>query len=363
MARNYTLEKARPVAPEEVEEGIVVRANGKYQYTIDKFPFNSRLCFEELIKDWDRKRREKVCEADRILADRLFELLEDAPEFLGPIDDLSILDKHKEIIDIFLSGLVPTSRRDTQLAVVSNPFNPNGFYKTPAFEEMYQKKQAGLMLSKEPEQLKSFMIIRPSIEVLNKFYKQDIHIDLPTIFTIQNPHSDLEKHYKSQLDLNYVDIKALKPPKKLSPTQINELLTNINDLELWQKYIPPENFEFRGVVVMNLIDITDEEAISRVKDILLEKDAVVDRSRLLHIQHHMRTLFKISDLRLGITAIDCNNRQSSLYPDHLANSLLSGTNFKLLDKKYSGSAYCRMCTYKEAVLIEDIKKESWKTPL
>ena len=363
MAENYTLEKAQLVVPEGITEGVVVQTNGNYHYTIDKFPFKSRLCFGELIKDWESKRNNPTCESDRILSERLFELLENAPEFYDPIEDLSILEKHKEITDIFLSGLLPSSRRETQLAVVSNPFNPNGFYKTPAFEEMYQKKQAGLMLSKEPEQLKSFMVVRPSIEILNKFYGQDIQMDLPTIFTLQNPQSDLEKHYKSQLDLSYVEVKAVKPPQKISPAQINELLGNINDLELWQKYIPPENFEFRGVVVMTLVDITQEEAISRVKDILLEKDAVVDRARLLHIQHHMRTLFNIGDLRLGITAIDCNNRSSSLYPDHLANSFLSGTNFKLLDKAYNGSAYCRMCTYKETVMIEDIKRESWKTPL
>ena len=342
--------------------GISIRTNGDYTYTVKKFPFTSKLYFAKLIKHWE-SRMESPCETDRISAEYLFEKLKEAPELLGPIDDQSLLKKHEDVVGLLLSGLIPSSRRESMLAVVSNPFNPNGFYKTPAFEEMYQMKQAGLMLSKEPEMIKSFMIIRPSMEILNTFYGQNIELDLPTIFTLQNPQDDLERHYKSQLDLTYVEVVAKKPPKKLSAKQIHELLSNVNDLELWQKYIPPENFEFRGVVVMELIDITDEEAVSRVKNILLEKDAVVNRSSLLKIQHHMRTIFRIPELRVGITAVDCSRRDSTLYPSYLANSVLSDSGLSLLSNEFKGSAYCRMCGFKDPILIEDLQAESWKTRL
>ena len=359
MAKNSTL--TAEVAEELVQEvGIAIHANGDYKYSLKEFPFSSKLCFAKLLDHWE-KRLHSDCEADRILAEHLFAKLEEAPELRAPIDDPSILEKYKETVGILLAGLIPSSRRESVLAVVSNPFNPNGFYKTPAFEEMYQKKQAGLMLSKEPEMIKSFMVIRPSVEILNTFYGQQIELNLPTIFTVQNADNDLERHYKSQLDLTYVEVKAVKPLKKLSSKQIHELLSNVNDLDLWQKYIPPENFEFRGVVVMELIDITDEEAISRVKNILLQKDAVVNRSSLLKIQHHMRTLFRLPDLRIGITAVDCSRRDSTLYPNHLANSVLSDSGLSLLSKEFKGSIYCRACGFKEPVLIEDIKAESWKT--
>ncbi len=327
-----------------------------------KLPFRSRLSFLTIIDYW-KSQLESPFEAERMLAQTLIDKLADAPEFYEPIDDLSILEKHQDIVDIFLSGLIPVSRRDSQLAVVTNPFNPNGFYKTPGFQALYNQKKSGLLISKEPEVMKSFLVIKPSVEILNVYYGQDIEMDYPTIFTIQSKENGLEKHYKSELDLSFLDVKAVKPPKKLSPSQINELLHNVNNLDLWQEYIPPENFEFHGVVVMNLVDITDEEALSRLKYILLEKDAIVNEDRMQDIQQQLRTIFRIPDLKVGVTAVDCSNRSSTLYPNRLKNSFLSDSSLNLLDREFQGSVYCRMCNTGQQVLIENLDALEYKTTL
>jgi len=327
-----------------------------------RLPFKSRLNFSKLIANW-RSQLDSKDLAARKLAETLFEKLEHAPEFYGPIDDYAILETHQEIVDILLGGLLPVSRRNSEMSVVTNPFNPDGFYKTPGFERLYQKKKAGLLLSKEPQIIESFLVIRPSVEILNNFYGQDIEMDYPTIFTVQAQDNGLEKHYKSEIDLSFMEVKAVKPLKELTQVQMNELLHNVNNLELWQKYIPPENFEFHGVVVMNLVDVTDEEALSRLKFILLEKDAVINETRIQNIQQQLQTIFRIPELQVGVTAVDCHNRQNTLFPNRLKNSFLSNTQLNLLDPQFEGSIYCRMCNTGGPILIENLEAEEYKTSL
>ncbi len=327
-----------------------------------RLPFRSRLNFSKLIANWKTQLDSEDLTVKK-LAETLFEKLEDAPEFYGPIDDYSILEEHQDVVDIFLGGLLPISRRKSVMSVVTNPFNPDGFYKTPGFEQLYQKKKVGLLLSKEPEIMESFLVIRPSVEILNQFYGQNVDIDYPTIFTVQTEDKGLEKHYKSEIDLSFMEVKAVKPLQELTPSQINELLHNVNNLELWQKYIPPENFEFHGVAVMNLVDVTDEEALSRLKFILLEKDAVINEVRIQDIQQQLQTIFRIPELTIGVTAVDCHDRQSTLLPNRVKNSFLSHTQLNLLDPQFEGSVYCRMCSTGEPVLIENLEAEAYKTTL
>jgi len=345
------------------EPVVSIHGNGKHGINPhSKFPFKSRLSFAKLIAHW-RTYLESDDIAKRTLAETLFEELEEVPQFYEPIEDHKILKLFPDIVNIMLSGLLPVSRRESQLGMVSEPFNFDGFFRTPSFEVLHQKKEAGLVLSKEPEFLESFMIIRPSVEILNQFYGQSIELDPPTIFTVQSADNELERHYKSELDLSFMEVKAIKPLKKLSPAQINELLHNIRDLSLWQKYIPPDHFEFHGIVALNLVDVTDEEALSRLKYILLEKDAVVNKKMLKNIQQQLRTIFRLPELQVGITAVDCSRRHSMIYPNHLKNSFLSDTELNLLDEKFNGSLYCRMCTTEEAILVEDLTKEAYKTTL
>ena len=340
----------------EIANLVLDQQEKSWETKFQHFPFSTRLSFASLLKDWEAKRQHED-EVIGQMALKVSEYLKDAPELLEPIDDYQLLEKHKQIISILIAGLLPMSQRQQQLAIVSNPFNPNGFYVTPRLQQMmaHNKDQHHHHSSaKDKKFLETFMLIRPCVEILNEFYGQHVIMDSPMVYTIKNPETGLEQYYKSLLNTCYMEIKALTPPKPLSQDKINSLLDNIDDIDMWLEAIPPSNFEFQGLITLEMIEITPEESISRLKDVLLQKDAFSQDNNMNEIQQQLRNVFLIPELRVGLTTLSCKDRKTSYIPGIIANHLLAEEELNLLDPCHSGSIYCQMCSTKAPVLVKDL---------
>ena len=53
---------------------------------------------------------------------------------------------------------------------------------------------------------------------------------------------------------------------------MNELLDNYDNIELWKEKFPPNSYIFKGLVISNIFDVTDDQSISNVKSSLISKD-------------------------------------------------------------------------------------------
>ena len=83
----------------------------------------------------------------------------------------------------------------------------------------------------------------------------------------------------------------------LSPSELDHLIQNVDDMELWMNRIPPENFEFRGTSVVTLVDVTNEVATASLKDILLTSDANLTEENFDLVQREVRTLFRMPHMQ------------------------------------------------------------------
>ena len=98
-----------------------------------EFPFESRLSLAPLIRFWDEEAKDpSVCgEMARSLMTRVHQ----APELLGPIDDLSVLDAHGELVDGSDGRGVPDGLRGNRHSCRALiPFKLRSFYATPSFD-------------------------------------------------------------------------------------------------------------------------------------------------------------------------------------------------------------------------------------
>ena len=67
--------------------------------------------------------------------------------------------------------------------------------------------------------------------------------------------------------------------------------------------LPPEHFVLHGFFVLNAIEVTDQEVLSSLKRDLIEKESIISNTRFKNLQTKLRTLFRKSDLRFGLAAI------------------------------------------------------------
>lgn len=326
---------------------------------IDCIPYKSRLCFAPLIRHIEHI----AAKEKSFLASAIMQKIEAAPELREPIEDETLLDKHEEVIQMMMSMLIPPALRHTQLAKVSAPFEIKPLYMTPAVEEVLLSDDVEFKINNIAVVNKSGTIVLACSLILNKFYNKDLAIEPITSFTVKSTTTGIERHYKAHMNMDYVDVHAVKKPKPLTEEQINQLLTNIYDVDLWLHYLPLENFNFHGIIINTLVDITEEEALSRMKQQLLRKDAIVESANISELECLVKTYFNLPDLRLGVTAIDYPLEKSVPHKYKIRFDFLADEFECLLNPEHGNSIYEKACKYRETLLIEDLEKFNPKTVL
>jgi hypothetical protein len=327
-----------------------------------KVPYRTRLSFAPLLRHWQTKLN-SLDFSERLLAQEIMKRTDAQPALWEPFDDYSELENYRETVDLLMAGLFPLGLRDTQLGKAGKPFDMMAFYCTPALENMMVGCGVNLKMEKAGEALFATMVVRAASYILNACYGQNLDVETTVIFTIEPRDENVSYHFKSELNIQFAEVIPLKPLKKLSDEKIKQLLSNIYDIEAWLEAIPPDAFEINGVLGINLINVTSEETLSRLRFQLLEKDAVVRKENVTRLESLVKSYFKMPDLRLGIMAIDYPGSRENELKYKIRHCFLAGQHECLLDPTNSHSVYDKASRYKETLLIEDLRKLNHKTAI
>lgn len=330
---------------------------------ISQIPYQTLLSFRPLLKELEKKTKEKNT-AESMLADLVISKVQEHPLFSQPIPDPRLIEDNCEVFDLLISSVLPPVLREKALAKMSAPFNFNPFHITPALKRLLSSDQVKIFKTKIPEnELACTMIVGACSLILNQYYGQQLEVTPQISFYTRDENTRLHTHFKFNMEFDFVEIKKLKPLKPLSQDQINELLSNIYDTELWLKYLPPSHFAFEGFVIGHLTDITSEQTLSSLNYRLLKKNAVLSRENITELEILIRDYFHLPDLQLGLTAIDYPLEKSVAHRYKIRFDFLADKHTILLSNENKNSIYEKVCKYRETLLIEDLASISQKTPV
>lgn len=341
-----------------------------YAYPDDPFesigmkhlPFETYFSLIPLIRYLEEK-VDSDYPGEAFIAQTILEKIDQVPELRQPLKDLSTLDEYHDIIEMMMLLLLPPTGRSNILAKMTPPFSMRSVYITPAMQELMNKHEVSLVLPDVMEKIYCARVIKACTFILQKFYDQKIVDDQLFSITVRDPKSGLTRFFKTSMSMDFIDIEAKKPLKPLSRETINQMLRNIYDIDLWLEHLPPENFAFHGFVMGQMTDITEEEALSRIKFKLLGQDAVTGQGNIDALQDLMRTYFRQPDLRMGITAIDYPAERMVGHRYRIRFDFLADRHECLLNNANSNSIYEKVCKYKEVLLVEDLNALKKKTPI
>ena len=344
---------------------IVDSVSGKdffIQTGIDRIPFQSKLSLAPLIDFWKAKQKSADF-SESFLAKKIMAEVKKVPAFLEPIEELSLLEEHKPIVDLLIGSLFAGASRHRDMGNITPPFDMSPIYTTPIFEDLMQKNRVHYVINDYSDRVYTAMVINACSFILNKYYGQSILVEPPMLYLIDDEKTGLPQYFKGLLNVDFVDIKKVKPLRPLSQEEINNLYRNIYDVDLWLEHIPPSHFEFHGIILCNLMNITEEESLSKLEYSLLERDAVVDSSKIKLLEQHLRTYFQMPDLRMGVTAIDYPLEKAVPHKYRIRFDFLAEDEPVLLNPKNQNSIYEKACKFKEILLCEDLKDLSYDTPV
>jgi len=219
-----------------------------------------------------------------------------------------------------LGMAIPSLLYDNELSYISSPFKKNFVVKTPTFQELFGSED--WMLKIDQEMLsKSFSknIQQAGIHILNKLYDLNISNKIDEHITIFNKKSKIEKHFKINLRFDFIEVTNIKPLPELSKPQINHILKNADDVDVWLKYLPVDTFEFSGFTIGNLFEITDIQVLSDLKNWLHYNNDVKPKVYFESIGNFIKSYIGKDDVTVGGLILD-------------SDPLYQGGNLNILEK-------------------------------
>lgn len=321
-----------------------------------RFPFTTKLSFVPLLRHW--KGLLKSHQPTQVfIAKEIKRLIQEAPALQKAINNPKILERYPELVNLMLAPLFPAAPGVTSLGRVFKPLDIRSIYRTPGFDALiHENPYERFLLDKTPEECIANSIYASYCLVLNAHYGYQLPIENNYVISVQLANSGLIRYYKCVNNLNFMDVVVVKPLPKLKESQIQDLLSTPLDYKKWIKAIPPDHFEFHGIIADTMTDITEEMSISQLKNQLLHKSAFGGRQRIEELEQSLRSYLALPDLRLGLSALDDSGSLCIAYKYQIEYLLFANEMEADNPFLHEGSMYHKVLTTKKPLLLQDISQ-------
>mgnify|MGYP000660051210 CR=1 FL=1 len=273
----------------------------------ENMPIQRVVSFNKLLKYYD----ELALSKDKFLAakaKRVLDAQSPYPELREGFTDLSLLDTHKEVIDIIFEDTFADILGNNEIKVASLPYDNIIFNASKRF----QKIVADAGPDFEPiirNQEEDFNYIMAAVVVLNFYYGFKLDFSRPYFYDIPDAEGVMH-HYRILYNADFLELHPTDLAKDLKQEDVDELLENYDNIDLWKEKIPPGSFISKGFVISNMFDVTAEHSISEIKSALISNDKESGgESFMENLQETFRSFFRLKNIKVGFVAYNTKHDQ------------------------------------------------------
>ncbi len=264
-------------------------------------PFRCRLSLEPLLEWWTREARDNRQGLAQTARD-LLRRVEDAPELRGDLPDPAVLDRHGSLVAALLAGLLPPAVQQLTCAAVAAPFGEVCLQATPRFRSNFLDAEGHLRgrpvsggATLSVEHLRSVFIY---LVALNEAYHLEIPYRNAQHLAVRDPQTGLDSYFQMRLNLEFCRVRPVGPLPELDSDLLAVLREDVTNLQAWSRLLPSDRFQISGLVVYEANEVTSEVALSQLKQLLMERDALEEEPRFREIERCVRILLRRPEVRV-----------------------------------------------------------------
>ena len=320
-------------------------------------PFPTELSLAPLVAFWTKAFGDDPS-AKGTFARIVREEVERTPELRGAITDLSVIQKNRKLVDVLMAAAFPPAFFDEAFGAAMVPFQLRSFYGTPRFDRLLRGADGALRgrLSLDQAAAARMRLVYAYALVLQRVYGIGTAVDYyPLILTVPDPETGLERHFKIEFDVRFIDVETIGgPPPALDGALRARLARELPDPDALHAVLPPERFVLRGFTIFRAIDVTDQEVLSSIKRDLIDRESIVSAVRFQSLQAKLQTFFRRPALCFGLAALEgdqvllLNNTVEHEHACIFADSKHHST------AEFRGSIYERAVTGGKPLVVEDL---------
>ena len=323
-----------------------------------KVSFNTLLkYYEDLAKNEDEFIAAK--------AKRILKIAENHPELRDGFTNIQTLEDRKKEISIILQDSFSPVLTKNEIKTASVPFHDLIFNKSERFKSIIKTAGAGfeLQIKNMPEEYR--YIIACTI-ILNFCYGYDLSFKRPFYYEIPDVNGVM-RYYKIMYNADFCEILPTQKAPKITQEDYEELLDNFENLELWKEKFPPNSYLFKGFVISNIFDVTDDQSISNIKSTLIGEDKRKDETFMEGFYDIFRSLLGINDIKVGFSIFNQEeNAFEHVYGVGISSFLLGNQEKEDCDKALCNWSYNKLLKEHKYFSISDVdkvyKKSEGKAP-
>lgn len=318
-------------------------------------PFKTIISFHKLIESFEEIALSNV-DYRANYAKAILKQIEPIPELRTGIENFDIIKNNEAVIKYLLADLFPTALTNNEIKAVTIPFQNLSFNYTERFKKILSN--AGSEFDMEIRDFDDHQFyINNCCLILSSYYKQHIDFNKPFFYDIPDEEG-VEKHYRILYNADFMEIIPTEKSLHLTQDDIDLLLDNYNDIELWKTKFPKGSWTLKGFGIVSLFDATTESAISNLKSNLLKPDSKSVATDEI-IANIFKSIFKIPDLRVGFIVYNPEEEKflrPMKFETQLQSFLLSKDQEVDCKNAFFGCSFEKLLDNKEPLVISNVKK-------
>ena len=311
-----------------------------------EFPAVMQISFNKLIETLEQMAQDKDIARANYAKDLLLEV-DNHPELRDGIEDLDTLDKLKKPIERITKVLFPDALLTNEIKVLTPPFDFKPIVTSTRLDNILKASGEEFSYKMKDIDDDAFYMFCCYF-ILNSYYGYPISSGGSMKMEIFNRNQGLTRVYKMLVNADMLEYIPTEKAIDLSKKDIEELIDNSDNLELWKKKFPPNSWIMKGITIISLVDITLDNSIETITSNLLVKST----DAFEKIRSGMRSLLNNSKLEIGILLLD-NDKLIPMNKEDVTSILLADDESLTCGTDLCGYASGQLFQKKEALVISD----------
>lgn len=252
----------------------------------------------------------------------------------------------ERLVQYFFPAVNPAMK----LGGLSRPLEPTHLLATPEWRRM---AEAGdVCVAKDRGTLSTTVVA--GMLILNQCYGQHLDVTQRWIIEARDGEHGLTRFYSMQPSFDFVRVEVVGERPCVDERTIRRLLSEPDDTRRWLAALPPASFRFRGIQAAQATNMTSEISLVKLQTLLMKRESVLSDARLRRMQAVMRDYLGVSDLRLGLLALDYPRRRNTRQSQLIRRDILSDEVADILDPSYGDTIYYEACEQGKTKIYDDL---------